>query len=429
MDARFWFWLDEPLGEQGVRSLLKRLDAHVRARLAEMGASIAKGHRLVDPKVADCQQPIYLAPPRFLDGMTDPLPGKRHTLIEGSRDAVSLMACRSGLPELEIAGPSAERDVPATEKAAKAPRVRKTLKALHDVIPLAASARLIAAEREALDAAIRGTGSSEYRSACVNLYYRRAALEMAALAIHRGGLPVGTRDLHCTMIAAAYVASLPLGMTAERVRRELRGLLVPVVGDDWIDGEWEVTADASIIGRYLAASHGEKAASGKGLRYTYGKQRLIEEWEPTYDEVVALGLRSLATDADRLAAQRNAARQAVGNKTKDQWLAAARRLAPRVHQLKAEGMSARGIGRELGMPISKILRLLALDAETVTVLAEKGSPEVQMSDPLLGAIAYLVASRGFEMPEEFADALGEPVALITATMTGMGLMPGLPAAA
>ena len=430
LDARFWLRMDKAVGELGCRQILKAIDARVKAYYACRGIVFDKLKHPVDPKVADIQQPIYVATPRF-EGVTDPLPGIRHAFLAGSRAEVCTASIWSEINQVDdVTAATAESDRPAKEKTTKVPRIRKA-RVPGTVLPLAASGRLIAAQRNLLSAALAGTGSPEYLDACTHLYHRRMALELVALAGHRGGAPEGERDHVATRIASALVASLPLGWPVDRVRSEIRQLLIPVCGTEWVQGEWEAGCfDAAIMERYLRASRGERSKNGRDLRYTYSKARLLEEWSPTYEEVVELGLRSLCTDADRVAADREEARQAAGSKARDEWLAEARKHAPAVHRLHAEGLSARKTATRLGLPVAKVLRLLKLDADTV---AELGKPALQADVATLeqpaaaaddiviiqGSIRYLTASQGMTEAWEFAAALGEPIEWVENVMSGM----------
>ena len=432
LDARFWVRLDKPVSEQGCRALLKVLDARVKAFYRTRGVEMDKRRHPVDPKLADIQQPIYLATPVF-DGIPDPLPSMRREFLEGNFREVSTASLWSEVPPDPAPGPAAEI-VATLEKAVKAPRTRKgKMRVPGTVLPLAASGRLIAAQRNMLAAALAGTGSQEYREACTNLFHRRMALELVALCGHRGGVPEGERDEAATRIASALVASLPLGWSRERVRGEIRQLLVLVCGTEWTTVEWEQAgADASIIDRYLAASRGERTKQGRDLRYTYSKSRLLEEFSPTADEVLELGLRSLASDRDRSAAEYAEERQADGGLTRDAWLAEARQHAPVVHRLHAEGLSARKIVAATGLPISKVLRLLKLDADTVADLAamavQPGQDDMTLEQPaeaaddiaaIEGSIRYLQSSQGLIEAWDIAAALGEPPEWIEDVMVGM----------
>jgi hypothetical protein len=405
LSARLHFLLDAPLMELGCRAVLKLLCARVRAFFRDgHGIEFAPRVKPIDPKIADIQQPIYCARPTF-DGVADPheVTG-RAFLLEGTADVVSLEDLRSAVrdaqpePEAVREGerPSERRQRRQRERAA---RTSRQTKVPGSVLPLAASLKLITAYRERLDAAIKGVGREHYLATCYNLFSRRSALEMVALALHRGGLHEGTRDEFSTMIASAVVASMPLSrdVTDEMVRAEVRPLLVLVCGAEWVRVEWEEAgADASILARYRRAVAGERDRHGRDPRYTYSKARLLREWEPTYAEILALGLRSLANDADRAAAEREADRMATGAPSRDEWLAAARALAPRAHALRADGLSCRKVADRLGVSLGKALRLLALSPETVAQLAETQESTVTEEEQQTVPVAATVAEPATE---------------------------------
>lgn len=98
LDARFWLMLDTAVGEQGCRDLLNLLNRRVRAYFEGCGIEMAKRHKPVDPKLADAQQPIYLATPIF-EGLADPLTVRR-ALLEGSRDVVRTADLWAAMPKM-----------------------------------------------------------------------------------------------------------------------------------------------------------------------------------------------------------------------------------------------------------------------------------------------------------------------------------------
>jgi hypothetical protein len=229
-------------------------------------------------------------------------------------------------------------------------------------IPLAAASREVATAREALAA----RGMEAFRDACNGFGLARVALEMAALAHHRGGLVEGERDMSATMIAAAIVRSLePDGRTDERVRAEVRAVLRLCVSEDWIAEEWEGKAkDCSILQRFRLASQMSAARTltrRSDPRYTYTLKRLSKEWGATREEVLALSLRSLAPSASR----RMVDRRAAGAMDREAYLTSARQGAAEVARLVAAGMGLRAISRALGVSVSKARRLMALSPEQV----------------------------------------------------------------
>lgn len=217
------------------------------------------------------------------------------------------------------------------------------------------------------------------------------ALEQVALAVRRGGIQEGERDRTATRIASALVAAMPVGRGLEWVRAQVRPLLVLACGEPWVGGEWERSgADASIMGNYLAACRGEAGRSGhKDPRYAYGKARLVEEWEPTRDEIRDLRLRSLCCPADRAWLERQLARQAKGkgDASYDEDILRSRCLAPRVHLLRAEHMTWRAIAAAVGAPVTTVQRLGKLTTDQVAAVVD-----------------YLEREQAAEIAEEMARA-------------------------
>lgn len=448
LDARLWVMLDTPIGAKKAKRLMQFFGIRVTAFFAAYGIRLEKAsaktgnvrpYHAVDWKISEVQQPIYVAAPRFLDGLLDPLQ-TRSALLDGKRDEVAYSDLQAAmrLEQPNCADDVVTPGIPFRETKTSAPKAKRTsrgrVRIPGRVVPMAASARLIAAQRATLDEAIRGTGTEAYRVACSHLYHRRVALEQVALVAHRGGLPEGTRDEGCTRIASAIVASLPLGWTIDRVRAEVRQLLALVVDEEWLDVEWiGAKADASIIDRYRRASNGETADHGRDLRYAYSKKRLVEEWQPTYAEITELGLRSLCSKADLSAADRDAERLAEGRQDREDWLAVARARAPEVHRLRSEGLSLRKIVAATGLPISKVQRLLALSDADVAELEQVMAPvvaavaevvvvaEAVAADPLVTAIRYVMLSTGADTPGEVANILREPVGMVEHVMMEMGM--------
>lgn len=442
LSARLWVMLDTPAGPGPARSLMEGLSHRVRASIAALGGNCPKRWP-VDWRLSLPEQANYIAAPLFEGGLVDPLP-TRMGLLEGSRDTVDYELLRAAL--------RAERPVhvadekPARQRASKLD-VKRGVPDGRTLVPFAASARLIQAERARLDEALRGRDTAAYRATCSNLYDRRVTLEQVALVIHRGGIPVGERDESATRIAASLVSGLPLGWTADRVRAEVRQVLRLVLDETWICTEWEdAVADGSIIDRYLRASAGQRGPGGRDLRYAYGKQRLIEEWAPSFEEISILKLRSLCTDADRKAADRDAKRAGTGKVDREDWLDAARQRAPDVHRLAADGLSLRKVAAATGLSVGRVQRLLRLPFPDVLAIAAdtpvtdmpviESAVVVQAAAPIIAAaeqdigddhvlagversIAQIRAARPAATAREIALQLREPVEWIEVVMDEM----------
>lgn len=450
LDARLWVMLDTRIGAERAKQVMQFLGTRTTAYFAERGIRLEKTsartgrtrpYQVVDWKISEVQQPIYVAAPRFLDGLIDDLPA-RSSLIKGEHGEVSyadlqaaMLAAHPGCADTGHAG----KQKPAKQRqAAKAPRIAKgRVRIPCRVVPFAASACLVEDQRNLLEDAIKGRGAEGYRSSCVNLYHRRLALEMTALAVHRGGLVEGERDECCTRIASALVASYPLGWSRDRVRAEVRQVLALVVDQEWLEVEWETAAaDTSILDRYRRASLGQKAPHGRDLRYSYGKARLVEDWNLSLEEIAELGLRSLCTPAEGKVVERDARRVDAGGLNRADWLDVARAQAPDTHRLRAEGASLRSIATRLDLSIGKVQRLLALPLAEVDLIKQiastmpiVGAPApaptptaVEAADTLERAIRYAQASTGADTPAEIARILCEPVGLIEHVVAEMALL-------
>ncbi len=383
LDGRLYVMMDRPLAERAAIDLLGRIDARVKEYYAGRGVTYPKmlnGHKkmIVDPKVADAIQPIYIADPFCELGVSDPLAGVgRWSLLSGSRGAVDVEALWNSLPSLSQARQATEAATvraAAPQPAGGEPGMKKSLKAHSavripgQVIPLGPAALEIEAMRRAMAARTPG----EWMEGCHNFYLARIALEQAALAVHRGGLAEGVRDEACLRIAACLVAAMPLGRDVEWVRTQVRTLLVRVAGEDWVREEWEGQgADCTVLANYVRASRGEPGRNGwRDPRYAYCKARLLDEWQPSRDEILELRLRSLASDADRQWMEREVARLKENRPVRGTWLLEARLLAPEVHRLRTAGKSVRTIATRLGLTASKVQRLLALSASQVAGVDE-----------------------------------------------------------
>lgn len=413
LSCRVWLWLTEALDEQNARRVMRRIGAEVSSTLAAEGVEC--GPRVVDAATATANQPIYIARPKFGGGLTDPLPD-RHLLLEGEVDVV------------DPAPLLVQTVVPVVARARKAGEARVAAERpqgpVLPVIPLAAGWRLLEARREAEDR--RERRSEGYRDACFRLYQRRWPLELVSVVLYRRqraewgqqdckdwlhGVPEGMRNEYAVMLSAGVVAALPTGLSEEKVRAEVRSLLRLIVPEAWVSAEWEGTADRSIISRYLKAPElGE--ATPQGPRYTYGKDTLVEALAISEDEVAALGLRSLASDAVRLRAQR------AGD--------AAPRLAARaardaeVVRLSLAGLSLREISEQTGVSKSTAHRAVAAYAKAAwqrAVTAQRLADEAKR------------AGRGTVEPTEAEALAAERKAVVKAArdaLQALAKVSGLP---
>jgi hypothetical protein len=346
---RVWSWAHREVGEAEGRELAKRLDARVRPILGN------KDGYLVDPKVYDLQQPIYLANPAF-KGMPDPFGYRRWAFVRCTQSVLDIDRLEKDLPsptrKTAWTRPEGE-PMAATARPVPKPRTA-TVIVPGQPIPFELAARELSAAREALEA----KGVEAFRDRCNGFGIARGSLEMVGLAIHRGGLQPGERDECATMIASGVVASLPPdGRPPEQVRAKVRAVLRLCVSDEWISAEWEGKADISVVGNFARAS--VLAAAGKLTRrseprYTYGMDRLCMEWAPTEEEVRILGLKSIAPQwvVSKLT------REAAGADKRIAKLTLRAENLRRVNELRATGASLRAIVSETGLPYTTVRHLL-----------------------------------------------------------------------
>ena len=192
-------WSDRPLAHAEAKRLVERVDRYARSRLRADGAE--EVGRVIDPKAAEPQQPLYTARPSFADGIPDPFPGnRRRGLRPGKAEAVEFAALEAELDRAEaaqgfdVAAPprrkaSAKSASAATDRApmSSSPASARDPSAGAEVVPLGAKRRL--AEARLADR----KGSLEARLlADRGLFAARAPLEVVRLV--RGRVAAGATD-------------------------------------------------------------------------------------------------------------------------------------------------------------------------------------------------------------------------------------------
>ena len=373
-------WLDTPLAHLQARCLLEGLDRFVRARLRSLGAETPG--RVVDWKVSEPQQPLYLAAPRF-EGIADPFPGQ---LRRGLRDGADEVRLADLDAELERTAAAIASDVVPRPRKAPVARARDPkmvaapVPATHDpasgaeVVPLAAMRRLVDARL------VSGKGSLRMKTlADRGIFAARVPLEVVRLVRGRvaagatdprwrawheaGGVPEGLRDTYVFLTGCVVVESLPKAQLTEAAANaavlEIGRL---IVGPVWLEGCWNgERLHASLAARAAAAGRGEKetikGADGeesKDPRYQVGRARLLKEFDVQRDEVAKYGLLSLATSADRLAAKR----LAKGARPRDVVQAANIELAAKAKKLMAKGTSQTAAAVAVGLHEKQLRRIL-----------------------------------------------------------------------
>ena len=391
LDLHLRLWLDAPIGQAEARTLLWRLNEHAWRRLERVGAH-RTGKAVIDPKVSEPQQPMYVASPRF-EGLPDPFPGDaRCFLRHGVRDMVRLALLQAQLdaagipyPEQASAADPKGRRTPARTSPGTAARARaSSLPSLPplpeggaDVVPLAAAKRL----REAQEASRKAHRRYEVvtcRRVDRKLFAARGPLEMVRVCRGRaelgatdprwrswhaaGGVPDGQRDMVLFMIGCLVVESLgPEDLVDDaRVNARILELGRLIMDPAWIEAEW-------LGGRYYRTLVARAVAAGRGAtevwqgvlkdtRYRVGKARLLRELTIGADEVARYELVSLATDRDRLAARRKASRPRV--ETQAANVAKVRRAK----RMMAVGKSRRAAATAVGMDEAQLRRMLKAEA-------------------------------------------------------------------
>jgi hypothetical protein len=387
LSAHFRIWLDAPLAHLEARELLERLCKFAWLRLRELRVEPADDPHLdqiVDWKVAEPQQPLYLATPSF-EGIEDPFPGSlRRGLHEGGDEFVRLAVLEGELDAAGVRhaaavrnGTAAGRKTPAIRRKAptqgKPPVPRSALPAVPtgsaDVVPIAAGRRLA----KAYD--IRVEGRLYRRLADRGIFAARAPLEVVRLVGGRvaagatdrrwrswheaGGVPEGLRDRVLFLVGCLVAESLPAGeLTDMRVNGAILEIGRLIIGREWLEGSWiPERLSATLVARAVAAGRGETElwrGELKDVRYRVGKARLLRELAVQPDEAARYGLVSLASDRDRLAAKRLA--QGATPRAKVQ--AANREKARQALALITGGSSQRAAAAAVGLDEKQLRRIL-----------------------------------------------------------------------
>jgi hypothetical protein len=371
--AHLWFVLDEALDEASWKAFLVRLQGFVAAKLRKLGV-VDVTPACVDPKVAECQQPIFVAQPLFLvDGRyradLDPFRTTRYRDLRGGSASVCVARLDRELAADEATRPAAvaaprKAKIPTTPaRQAKAERRQ----ASPSLVPLA----LLRGARDALAAAAeaRADGQDRYRDRCDLLFVHRALLETFNIVIARrengdtdprwsawaeqGGVPEGQRSTFAAMIASLVAEAAPLCLPLEEVRARILNTLRLLVNGAWVDAEWVgCKYESSVLAKFTRAAAGEKDKLGRDTRYHYRRAACGRIVDAQDDEVVALGLRSLAvTERARSASRREVACALVRSDYTDE----ARRHDVRIAELVVAGNSVRAIASILGLSRGKAI--------------------------------------------------------------------------
>ena len=426
LSAHLRIWLDAPLAHLAARRLLERLAAHATARL-RVGGGEPTG-AAPDWKVAEPQQPLYVAAPRFGGGLRDPFPGgSRRGLREGAGDVVVLADLEA---ELDAAGASARPAAgrkPASRKAGAATVPSRRGSA--EVVSLAAARALATAKKGG-----GRTGAHMNSGRTREIFAARAPQEIVRLVRGRvaagatdprwrawheaSGVPEGRRDVLLFLTGCLVAEAMPKAdLTVGKVDAAVLGIGRLLMSADWIREEWAKGGYAAdLVGRAEAAGQGRTETWGgrlKDPRYRVGKARLLKEFGVLPEEVFMYGLSSLATERDRLAA----VRRASGAVSRAETQAANAKKVRKAKKLMASGSSKRAAASAVGMDEKQLRRTLAEEVRAASVpiaecgqnvrlveakaRKEEGKPrvrsisdqsEIAPSDPEEESYAVLVAS-------------------------------------
>ena len=386
LSAHLRIWLDQPLDCQQTRALLEQLREHAWLRLEELGVvRDGKHDNVVDWKVSEAQQPLYLASPRFEEGLHDPFPGgARRGLLAGRADVVCLADLEKQLAAVLPVPPAPapaepRRRAPVHAKKEKSARAAPRPLPEMDggqagVVPFSAARRLESARKHR---ACRSLGER----LCVDraMFAARVPLEVVRLVRGRveqgatdrrwrawhlaGGVPEGQRDMVLFLTGCLIAESMDVAdLTDAKVNQAILEVGRLIVEQDWLREAWvEGRYWSSLVGRAVADGRGEYEIWGgvlKSKSYWVGKARMLRELRVLPEEAARYGLLSLATDRDRLAAKRIGNGATPRHETQEQNTTKAK-VARR---LMADGMSLREAAKRVDMDASQLSRLLKVVA-------------------------------------------------------------------
>lgn len=265
LSAHIYAWLDEPLGHVELKAIILALNARAVGNLP-LSARQGSTRRLVDWKVTEPQQPCYVAPPEFRDGLTDPFAGgsRAVTLSQGRAPTLAVASLREALgtriaePPLTKGGKGENRRKKSKRNMADAvaPRHCLPLSLVEDAEPdwpndLAAilagaeAPRTLTLHRRTKAAAVRADrrrGAARAVRELVRVVrarsgpWGRAHPEFGDWA-RAGRVPEGERDLWAHA-GAALLAEAASSAHAEdgTLARAVDQLAVMLCGEDWTHG-------------------------------------------------------------------------------------------------------------------------------------------------------------------------------------------------
>ena len=410
LSARAWLCLDTPLEEKALSQLFKRLDARLRVNLAGQGADLSNvTAMLLDFKVAEAQQPIYIVKPRFEAHRQDPfLNLQRQWLLEGDRDYVRLDRIGDLPPPTRLIQARKNAAEAVSPGQAKVVVLRTSSEAT--AAPLApyvmppGAPELVQVQLRTIAAMFKARHLDSFEK-----FQMRGGWELIAIILDSGGVGVGNRNAVATIVASFCAASLPLRLPNDEVRAAIADRLRLIISAEWVERDWlGKRYDASILGHYERASAGETTRIGRDVRdvrFTYLKERTHAEFGvPTRDQVHRLNLISLAKVADLKAAQR---KHATAEKQREKQ-ARETELADLLRDQLDAGLSIRKAALVLGLSKSRAAELLAVSGKTQLgneMLARAAS------ENYLGEVGDSIASDGMSSATSGSDVAGADWAL------------------
>lgn len=339
-DLRLHFrvMIDQAMGEKECGEVLKRVDRFVKDRLQIYGLSLPHAKKIVDPRVAVANQPLYVIRPK-LTGVVDPYPGEdRYGITLGTREIVLLSDLEMELPTMA--------EIDAQLRAER--KLARIAQRQHR--PVEASG--VARERDQGDGTVsppkRKLGRvleafyaarQQIISNKLQVSYERRLMDIVALIHARReqqvpgwerGLPEGRRAI-LFHIVASLIALISRSKDNLFTRmdmggwpfRKLTDAFAAELMDDlsWYRDEWLAGGfDSSIRDKVVQEMAGLRCPWGDRERtpiYEYSIPRILSEFEVTEGEMITLGLKALISKA----VKSYNARQAKGALSREEYLA------------------------------------------------------------------------------------------------------------
>lgn len=178
-----------------------------------------------------------------------------------------------------------------------------------------------------------------------------------------GGVPEGQRHMLLFLTGCLVVETMPMSeLTAEKVDEAVLDVGRLIVAADWLRESWiKGQYGVSLVARAVAAGRGETEVwrgRVKDPRYMVGKARVVRELGARPEEILAYGLKSLATDRDRLAAERIES----GVMPLAETQASNAKKARKAKKLLASGSSQRAAAKAVGLDEKQLRRILKNEA-------------------------------------------------------------------